>query len=311
MTGSGTSFSSSMVGCAFVAGSGITTGTVSANGFIMSVASSTNLVVAFNTATNGFSGHTDPYAIYCPVVVMGQGAPDSGTGAYMFGIGLKNLDIDCNSIAGCVDVADWFSEEQTEIDHVVFRGFTNIGLDRETAYAQNSGPFHNLVFSPSNSETTATLCYMSRVNGGITRPITDITAGGSVVRPNIAFVIETPGERVENMHVENVGIVVEIGGLTACPVACPEPHHGAGGAAITNVDGGGTGGTSVVQIDNANFAQDSVTLRDIFKNANYTNVLNDKQNGPCTVTASRLGWYALDGNGTKKYSTATSGCTTP
>jgi hypothetical protein len=304
ITGAGTSFTPSMLGCAFVAGSGITTGTVSAAGFISGITSATSMTLAYNVGSVVSSANL-PYAVYCPVVVMGQGVPNASSAPYQFGVGLRNLDLDCNAIPGCVGAADWFAEEQTEINHVEFHGYTNIGLDRETAYAQNSGPFHNLIFSPAPSCTPATINYVSRVNGGSVRSLADIGQQGLCTGGNeaVGFDLETPGEIIQDMHVENITNGIVLGSNVACPVACPQSHLSPHAVTLMNINGGGASGTTVVKLDNSGYAGDNNIVQGISHSSTWTNTLIDNTAG-CTVPNSYLGKYVTDASGHPVLSTS-------
>ncbi len=313
VTGAGTSFVPSMVGCELIAGPMITTGagnTVA--GIIASVASTTSLTLGYNVPGTPFTGHADGYAIQCPLVTMGAGAEVSGTNAYQFGISIRNLDVDCNNVTGCIGIANWFAEELSELDHVQFHGYTNIGLDIETSYAQNSGPYRNLKMQSGTSCTGSTLGLVERVNGGSVREISDVThtTPGCNGNEAIAWDIETPQQSIRDIHFESSLVGINLGGTGGaaipCPIACGAGYQAANGAMIDDVTGAtNTGNTpSLVQIGSGQYG---ITLRDLDKQSNWTNVLNDRSNS-CAITDSRLGLYALDINGNTKYSTAVSGC---
>lgn len=315
VTGSGTSFSSDMLGCAIIAGSSITTGVTSLAGIISTVTDSTHVVVNFNMKGGTVTGGSLAYAVTCPVFAFGGGTKNSG---YQFSIKLKNIDADCGNIAGCIPYLNWFGNENTSMDVFGAHGFSNIGLLVEGPYAQNSGPWTNFSISAGSSCLAGTLNYVSRVSGGSVRGIHDGTsaapsAGCVGGMQAINMVVDSPGEHADEIHIEFADVGIQIGGISganvACPIACAQSHINAHAVHVSGINSGGTpAGTTVVRIGSG---QDNVHASRLFYNTGYTNTLVDSSNGGCAVTDIYLNDYTIDDNGVTKHSTASTGCLEP
>ena len=299
-----------MKGCAFVAGSGITTGTVSAAGFISAVASTTSMTIYFNTTNTTVTAGSLAYAIYCPVIVTGGGTPQTGSTSFEYGESLFNLQVDCNSIAGAVGIANWFSGEDSEMDHVSVIGCTNIDIDHETPFSQNSGPYHNLTLGLGTGAPAGALLYVSRVSGGLPTGISNASISGNA-NTLIGFDLETPSEEVNGIHCEALLTCINAGGAgssapVTCPVACPVGFVSGGGFHLSDINGGGSSGTTLVHLAAGTF---DAGLQNIHILGTYTNSLVDSQNS-CTVTDTYLAKYVMDNNGAlNESSSADSGCT--
>ena len=300
VTGTGTAWTSAMVGCGFVSPAG---GTNSGNnndsyGIISAVGSATSLTLA-SVITNGTGSTANSYDIYCPVVSMGDGIQGPNGD---FGINLDWLDIDCNGLAGCVGVMNWYAQEHSGLDHVEIHGFTNIGLDREGPGAQNSGPYQNLTISTYTSCNPAAIPIVTR---GYISPNRGIQYAGifgnGTCTPAVGIDVENSQERIQNIHFEQVATAVEINAAVNCPVACVDTHHTVGAGLVSNFTGGGLGGTTLVDIATGNGTPSNIVLL-AGSQAAYKNVMVDHQNS-CTNTDSSFGMYVLNRSGAKALST--------
>lgn len=304
VTGSGTAWTSAMIGCDFAAGTAITAGTTSSWGVVSSVASGTSLSLAFNGNTSSSAGTA--YAIYCPMIVMGDGIDGSNEQSG----GVENIDLDCNNIAGCINVANYFGEEGTYLDHVGMRGSTNIAWDMEGPFWQNSGPFTNLGVGCGSSAGTGMLLAVLRGNTGSERTIAGGSSGCS--RSTLVGIdLEAYGITLKDWHFEGFTTAIELGARTACPVACFIAGLDARNAHIENIWGAGTqaNNNTLVDLSTVITNQSSVVVSNlgIASGSTYVNTMIDHANS-CTLN-TYLGLYALDRAGGIGYSTATNaGC---
>lgn len=300
VTGSGTTWpsgaNSPMIGCNFAAGTAITAGTTSSWGVITAVGSTTGLTLGYQGAGNSSAGTA--YAIYCPQAQFGNGA----TGNNEQSGGLDHVDFDCNSVAGCINVGEYFGEEGGFIKNVIMRGTTNIGLDMESSFIQNFGPIEDIGFSCGAGATSATLMAVIRGAAGSARPLRGFS--GQCSAAAIGFDVGEWGAILEDMHFENTTIAIEVAGKPACPVACFVPDNSAANASFKNIWGAGTG-TTLIHLSNT-IGESNIVLENIGlpSGSGYTNTLVDSGNS-CTAT-SHIGLYSVNNAGKIGYSTIAS-----
>jgi hypothetical protein len=307
ITGSGTSWTSNMVGCAFVAPGTQPTPANGRYGIIHSVTDATHIVLGWGTGIGSDISPGSAYVIYCPVLVQGDGHV-TGFPAN-FGMWIHGITMDCNQKAGCVGLMNWYGEELTGGDNFNIKGFTNIGFDRESPYAQNSGPYGPGIITVNNSTCDPnTMAYVSRTNVPL-RPIHDFTIGTDSCSTTTTTVIdlESPNETVANMIVFGGTDGIVIGDNTIqCAVGCPLGARKPQNVTVSNIFITQHGHNSAVRLSSKVSAPDSVTLRDIFGNGSLTHVIVDENNPSCTPSgAYNIGQYTTNNDGNIQESTAT------
>lgn len=308
IAGSGTAFSPYLLGCAFVSPSTQPTQANSTYGIISAVTSGTSITLGFG-ANNGTGAPTaSNFAIYCPMVVLGDGSV--GNPPFTYVRGLEHIALNCNDIPGCMGVANWFSEEGTKLEDVNIYGYTNIGYDRETGYAQNSGPDTNLTLLASSSATAGTISYVSRTGGAGKRMLQASTfINASSTNLTQALDIESYSEHLQDLHIENAVNGIMIGGTVSCPVACPIPSGTqVSGPIIENVVAAVTG-TTVVTLGAGTVVGASIHGLLRSGGSSWTNALSDLTTS-CTETNQSLGFYeTTDSSGAiQNSSSITPGC---
>jgi len=305
ITGSGTTWNSTNtpIGCALVGGTqpNITYGIISAIG------STTSITLKWGTDNGTGAAAASAYNVFCPVVVMGGGGA-SNAGA-QFGIQLRSMGVDCNNIAGCVDVLNWYAQQHSEIHDTSFRGFTNIGLLIE-GQPQNSGPYDNINLSPGSSCTAGTIPLVIRAASQSLGQFHRITAsqGSCATNPTVGIDLQGSFTELNTIDVEHVTTGISVGANTSCPVTCANPTKLPTQFHIVNAYNPSGSGTTVVAVSNFNGSPTDYSLTNI--QGNVTNTFTDAQNS-CTETATKLGSYIVDHAGAINESTSTtSGCAT-
>jgi hypothetical protein len=306
VVGTGTAFTSKMVGCALFAPGTEPVNANSTAGYISAVADGTHLTLkaALVNGTGAVAGSA--FNITCPVVSLGDGGPAQFANRFI------KLGVDCNNLPGCVGIRNWNSQEHTIVQSFGIRNYTNIGLDLESGI-QNSGPYEDGdITGGAVGCTTATIPIVIR--GGSSemfRGIRDMTiaaGSGCANDPAVGIDADTPNQSIENIHFEHITTAIEVGGNVKCPVSCAVKTTHAIGTMIKNIEGG-VAGKTLVDISNAQpVAPAHMVLMGLYNGGGYTNVLTDPHAG-CTETATRLGFYTLNGNGAISSSTSiTAGC---
>lgn len=205
-----------------------------------------------------------------------------------FGIRVENLAIDCNSRTGSIGIQNFNAEEQSGVRHVLLANCPNIGLDVETAGAQNSGPYEDIEILPTTAAVTATLGVVIK---GVTsfRSLRAVTfnAAGFTSNPTLAFQIDSSGT-YSDIHCEQATTCISIGSQQATS-----------GAVISNVVGNSTV-TNLVTISNA-FSTQNVSVSALVGNS-ATNLLVDQITGNTVTSTGEGGSLAfwVIGNGSTK-----------
>lgn len=305
VTGSGTTFTSNMIGCAFFAPSTQPTATNSTFGIISAFTSGTSVTLGFgvNNGTGAPGGSS--VAVYCPLMMTGDGRV--GVTPYEFGMRLSHLVLDCNNVAGCVSLMNWFGEEGTSAEDVDLTGYTNIGFDRESNYTQQSGPYNLFYFTPGSSCTAGTISYVSRAGLVGMKPLqnSSINNGICSTKLNVAADIQSPFERINDIHLENAVIGFSLGANTSCPIACALAPTVPQNEELDNINAA-VSGTTIVSISNAMGTPKGIILRNISSSGGWTNQLNDIINSCTDANAQQVGEYILSQtNGVIQSSTLT------
>jgi hypothetical protein len=285
ITSSGATFTTNgtMLGCRFIStgGSGQAWGNIVAT-------TATTLTLGFGSG--GGSGASGSYTITCPQYLAGDGGTGSST-PWQYTGEVSRLTFNCNNIAGCIGYQNSYSEEGTVAHDLLIIGFTNIGVDLESNWAQNSGPYYNLDIFPGSACTAGTLAVVSRMGIVGSKPFRDSTLSGVLCSTQVTTLIDanTSGSRWENLHLEDAvnGIAVSIG--TACPVACAQGDSQVQGIMIENINAA-VSGTNVVNIGTTGGQTNAAVIHDITRDSGWTNVLHDSYNS-CTDNTQRLGTY--------------------
>jgi hypothetical protein len=307
ITGSGTTFTSSMIGCAFVSPATQPTVTNHTYGIISAVTSATSITLGFGANNGTGAPAASGFAIYCPLVLQGDG--NVGSQPYEFGMRVEHLYIDCNNVAGCVALMNWFGEEGTTAEDDQLTGFTNIGLDIETGYADNSGPYNRVNIGPGSSCTAATIDFVSRTGFSGMKPFENasVSSGSCSTLLTVGIDFDSSYADLYNLHLERLVNGISIGANVSCPVACPSTPNGVSGVSISDIFAA-VSGTTVVAISNAIGNSKAVGLYNIaYSFGLWTNSLTDAQNS-CTDPSSVLGTYEINDSGTIQNSSAYTTC---
>ena len=289
ITGSGTTWTSSMVGCAFVSPGGSSTAN-NTFGIITAVNSATSISLGWGANNGSGAPAASAYDIYCPIYAAGSGGASSS--GDQFGMNLTNINLDCNNVAGCVGYMNWYGNQGTRAFNVGLHGYTNIGADYEFQ-AQNFDESSFEAMTPGTSCTTSTIPLVVRLGAESTSGFATLSMNqcpGTV--PAVGIDDQTNGLVIRNADLEHVGIGVLIGGNVTCPVACPiGPKVNVQGGVFVNVHCL-AGVTTCGQISSAEGTPKNLTFIDM--QATSTNMLIDGPNGN-TITAggseTTLGLY--------------------
>ena len=125
---------------------------------VHSVNSATSITLGWGSNNGSGASAASGYAIECPMFSFGDGYKNGVSGGpYMYDQWFSRITLDCNNVAGCIDLGDYYGNELSGWDNLAFDGFTNIGFDQEGGWTQNGGPFGPGIFAPGSSCTAATL----------------------------------------------------------------------------------------------------------------------------------------------------------
>jgi hypothetical protein len=233
-----------------------------AYGTVLAVNSNTSLLIGTNNAANGSANTIGSfpsgvnYAIYAPLMLMGtmsQTGPDAGNPVKILGGVFQ-----CEGKAGCVNIANYSSQEQTEIRNVNLGTFADSALDIE-GNAFNGAYVDSITItssSPSCVPSTIPIIVRIAANSGKQRSFSHSTlnldAGGTGGCANVGIDWETPGD-LYDWHYENTGntsgaTIVSVGDTlgavpsVTCPVICVQPVNPGNGAHIHDIDSTTTAG---------------------------------------------------------------------
>jgi hypothetical protein len=241
-------------------------------GIIHSVTDATHVVLGFGINTNFGSGAPSgsTFVIYCAMFDQGDGYNADG---YEFTGSISNIALNGSNIPGVVGLMNWYSEEGTTANHVTINGVINIGLDIETNYAEQAGPYDTVSISPGTSATADTLLFVSRIGSTAMKPFQNATlaAEGGLAQLKELIDVQSDGQVLTGLHLEDGGIGIGAGLNTPCPVACPVgPNNSVSGLNIENVNVSSGGGT-VVALGTVYGAN----IRGLVESSAWTHVLTD------------------------------------
>jgi hypothetical protein len=198
-----------------------------------------------------------------------------------FGVRVENLTIDCNNLPGVIGVYNDKSEEQSGLRHVLVENIAGIGLDVESAGAQNSGPYEDLELSGGvNSNVSAGSLCAKVVNVPAFRGIHGATCNFNnySVHPIVGIQMDNSGT-LTDIHIEGAENGIGLG------VSAP-----GNGAILQNIYGGGPNITTLVHI----YSGQNILLSGLVRSTT-ANVLVDDVLGQ-TITDTELALYFI-GNG--------------
>jgi hypothetical protein len=289
ITGSGTTWTSAMVGCAFYGANG---GANSTFGIIKSVGSSTSLTLGWGQNVGSGASGGSSYSIACPLHAHGGGASTSS--GDQSGMASINLGYDCNNIAGCIADLDWYGNQGTYDDNVILRGYTNIGFDLEWQF-QQSGPWQRMTINPGSSCTANTVNVIVRGNLQSFYGLTGISQGKGTcsTSPAAGISVGNPGTNLSYIDSENLTLGIGLGLGTTCPISCAVLENSPNNSTVTHA--WVSSSTTNVKIGNADGNTGQIVLQDLHLNGGTNNLVD--QVAGCTSTITRLSQYVTGANG--------------
>jgi hypothetical protein len=279
-----------MIGCRFVAPATQPTGANNTFGIIHAISGST-ATLGWEANNGSGAGAASTYAIYCAMMVAGDGAksgaPDDFTGD------TSHFVLDCNNVAGCGGYVDWYSQEGTTATDLVISNCIDICFDLETVYAQQAGPFINISAEAGGSPCTpGAIAVVIRVGNTATKGLHNSTLGGYGGCSNEVVDIQSSYQVMSGISIGGGTVGIGLGYNTSCPTACPYAPTAVANDTLVNINGQPSG-TSVVGISNAFGAPGAINLFDISVSSGWTYAVTDLYNG-CNA-AYNVGSYLLNG----------------
>jgi hypothetical protein len=302
ITGSGTTWTSGMVGCEFYGANG---GANSTFGIILPGITATSLTLGWGTNLGSGAAGGSSYTIACGLGADGSGGATSAGDQY--GMWDTNINYDCNNVVGAIGLVDWFGNQGTGATNVGIHNCNNIGLDIENQF-QNSGPWNNVTISAGSGCSASTLLLVVHGNQQAFKGINglNLSQGACATKPNVGADIAENGTVISGGDFASVGIGALFGANTTCPVACAVPGRATSGWEVDNIYLESTA-TTAIESSNAFATNQGWQVRNIVNSG--TNALIDLANS-CTNTDTRLGVYETNTTGKIAISTsALSGCT--
>ena len=281
-------------------------------GIISAITSGTSITLANGVDLGSGAAAASTYDIFCPLVPMGNGtSPTTTNNGFEYGIAVKNLDLDCNNIAGCEGIRNWFGGQHSYAFDVNVHNFCGQGFVIEGINAQNSGPWENLGSYGGTCAGAATIPFFIDESSGIFNfSNLSFNKGVATTQPNIGIDLNGNGVSIDHIDAEQVGIGVAINDYVACTPACAYGSPFADSAAramhISDLHGSATTGA---RIFSNNGSPEGITLAN-FPATQFTNFFIDSANSCTDVKGSpdySLALYILGEKGTPAYST-TSAC---
>jgi hypothetical protein len=306
VTGSGTTFTANMVGCALVGPSTQPTPANVTYGHIHSFTSTTSVTLGTEIVLGSGASSGSTYTMECPLLLLGDGYKTSGAGGpYMYTGENNHFTLDCNNDPICVGIQNWWSDEGTSVKDVNIFGIVDKGVDVETSYAQNSGPWDTIEVDFGASCTASSVSYVSRLGGNVQKGIWNSDLGSCPAHPGIDADIQSWGEPLVGLHVGSAVSAISLGDNTSCTVGCPYPPTAVDGVTLLSINAEGTG-TNIVKLGSVSGGARGLTIHGITQNGGtgWTNAIDDVPNS-CSDTDSRVGTYELnDGAGIIEDSTS-------
>ena len=143
------------------------------------------------SATSGFPGST-------AVIVQGNINPSNF-------VSLDHLSINCSNVTGAIGLQNLVAQEESSADHIHIANCPGIGLDVESANAQNAGPYTNLYLTNANCSNCGTVSVPIKFNGlTMSRGINSATINyDAATQPTSCMVLDGALDSTfENIHME-------------------------------------------------------------------------------------------------------------
>jgi hypothetical protein len=223
----------------------------------------------------------------CPLVFI------AGTGANgdSFNSGVRNLELDCNTLSTCIGAGSVNVQEQGGLDTVTLTNQKNVCVDFDAAEKSGTGVgisnavIRNVDCVMSTSSTSSSIgLYVNAVDGPA--EISNISVTEPTGSANIAECLDLDGARgaiVNYVHCEHAVYGERIGDSNAVT-----------GANIRGLTSGNSIGTYGVYIGNS--GDTDIEVEDVELNASTKPALRDDVNG-ITISPSSLVSYAMTSSG--------------
>lgn len=204
-----------------------------------------------------------------------------------FGVQVEDLEIDCNSIAGCTGGYNAYSQEQSWFRRVIVlrapaHGFwLDVGTN-PTSASQNSGPYEDLEVLPGTAAVAATECFTAllvpawRGLNGIT-----CNAAGFTVKPTNLIVLDGTATLLENIHLESAVNGIMIGSAV----------NSSSDTIVMNVEAG-PAITNAVVIHAATPTEQNILISGVANSTAASNVIVDNCNAITLDSSAGSGTYA-------------------
>src|ERR1700722_4651717 len=227
-----------------------------------STSSSATLIEATSTIASGF------------VLQMGASCPSAGC----TNIGIENLSLKGNGVAGVGGVTNSLSHECSYVLQVNLFGINGTGL-LVTTGSVNSGPYTNIIFTAAASTSVC-----AQISGAptSTRGIRGLRCLGNGQQPTNAVFLDAPNNSIEDVEIAGTTNGITVG-----------QNFAVQSAALRNISGG-SGVTNLIQISNAHTVSD-LAIMDVSKNG-ATNAIEDEETLPASnqlITDPSVGIYVI------------------
>ena len=223
ITGSGTTWASSMVGCEFYGANGATNSTF---GIIASVSSATSLTLNWgaNNGTGAVGGSS--YTIACALHAHGGGA--SSSAGDQSGMSLQNIGLNCNN-NNIIGDLNWYGNQGTRDTDVYIAGCNSIGLDVEYQY-QQSGPWGPITIYPGAACTSHSMNIVVRGNLQSFYGFNGVSQGkgACATSPNQGIDVGATGANFSFVDNEFLTLGLGVDLAPTCAVACAMPPAAVG-----------------------------------------------------------------------------------
>src|SRR5258708_7100791 len=241
------------------------------------------------------------------VLQMGLGGTSATHQAASYGIQIRNLTVDCNSISSCVGVVNNNAEEGSLLYNVQIFNAPAYGLwvttnnTYSTGYGGvNSGPYQDVFINYNSCSTCGANSVALRIDGPTTTSTTgegrsirgfdNLTVSGNNVSstPNTLIEVFGVSTAITNSHVEYCS------GTSACIViGNPSASLTTTGVRLSDITVGNNNlGYDVDILGNTTYPTGNVLIENLNHESINTHTINDSMTS-YTVGDNYLGWYFL------------------
>ncbi len=240
-----------------------------------------------------------------------------GSSAAVDNIQDHNIRISClepggsgTPISGGIGIQNKWAQEGSLLDNVAIDGCNGEGLDIETSYAQNSGPYNVQVAEDGVTSSSAVAIRVGNASGSVLYPLRGISGtingSGSTTALSTGIAIDFASAiNLTDVHCEEYVTCVEIGA-----------NHITHSVHITNLQCSSTTTypmTTCVDISNAEGTNEGVVAENIFaaSGQNVTNVLVDNDTNGCSipVATDQVVSLYVRGGGNSVFAPGNTSCT--